>query len=174
MNRRYTDTLQSKESRQCHRRVVAATMTIVSVGGSPCKSIRLFPPTVETSVLCIKGNKEGWILIDFEFVAFIQESWISHRWMKFYVVLEFLQNFFHTMDSSIRMFIVYNLKNKDVNSFGNIWIMLTSKYWVKKKERKKKRTFFWKKSLNDSVNYYFSLIRKNTEVKRILKNLKYL
>lgn len=67
MNRRYTDTLQSKESRQCHRRVVAATMTIVSVGGSPCKSIRLFSPTVKTSVLCIEKKKRRWILIDFEY-----------------------------------------------------------------------------------------------------------
>lgn len=58
MNRRYTDTLQSKESRQCHRRVVAATMTIVSVGGSPCKSIRLFSPTIKTSVLCIEKKKD--------------------------------------------------------------------------------------------------------------------
>lgn len=80
MNRRYTDTLQSKESRQCHRRVVAATMTIVSVRGSPCKSIRLFSPTVKTSVLCIEEKKGGWILIDFECPYLIRPrimGWLS-------------------------------------------------------------------------------------------------
>lgn len=96
MNRRYTDTLQSKESRQCHRRVVAATMTIVSVGGSPCKSIRLFSPTVKTSVLCIEKKKRRWILIDFEYPCIrpkimgwlslnkiLRDSWIFVKFLSY-------------------------------------------------------------------------------------------
>lgn len=45
---------------------------------------------------------------------------------------------------------------------------------MREKERENMNYFFVKKWLNDKINYYFSLNRKNTEVKRILKNSKYL
>lgn len=45
---------------------------------------------------------------------------------------------------------------------------------MREKEREYELFFCKKKWLNDKINYYFSLNRKNTEVKRILKNSKYL